>query len=254
MRTEILSKSVVPRRGIKGKRTMHRDPQPNEGTIRISPAMEDYLKAIYQIDPEGGPVTTQRLSDNLGVSGASVTNMAKRLNDLNLLVHLPYKGVSLTESGRVIALEVVRHHRLLELYLSQALGFEIDQVHAEADRLEHHVSEELETRMERVLGYPEFDPHGHPIPSRTGTLPEIPDILLTELPVNTPALISRVDDRDPDQLRQIDAFGIRPGTTVRVLARNEDSISVMLGDQEREMTGALAELVHVLPEAIPATF
>src|SRR5699024_607672 len=130
--------------------------------------------------------------------------------------HLPYKGVSLTETGRNVALEVVRHHRLLELYLSQALGFDIDQVHAEADRLEHHVSEELETRMEKALGYPEFDPHGHPIPDRAGALPSIMDIPLAELPPNREAVVSRVSDRDPDQLRQLDTFGIRPGVKVQV--------------------------------------
>lgn len=214
--------------------------------------MEDYLKAIYQIEQDGGPVTTQRLAEELGVSGASVTNMAKRLNDLNLLVHLPYRGVSLTDAGRVVALEVLRHHRLLELYLSQALGFEIDQVHAEADRLEHHVSDELEARMEQALGYPEFDPHGHPIPSRAGALPTIMDLPLAELPPNTPAVVSRVSDRDQDQLRQLDALGVRPGTGVRVMGTVPDGIPVLLDDQERVLSLELAALIHVLP-ARPAT-
>lgn len=226
-----------------------REPQQNpaHGDLRITAAMEDYLKAIYQIEQQGGPVMTQRLSEELGVSGASVTNMAKRLNDLNLLVHLPYKGVSLTDAGRVVALEVLRHHRLLELYLSQALGFHIDQVHAEADRLEHHISEEFEKRMEQALGYPEFDPHGHPIPSRAGALPTIQDLPLAELSPHTPAVVSRVSDRDEDQLRQLDAFGIRPGTDLTLLANNADGISVLLGDEERVMSHNLAALIHVLP-------
>lgn len=223
-------------------------PAPRRGDVRITAAMEDYLKAIYEIEQEGGPVTTQRLAEVLNVSGASVSNMAKRLNDLNLLVHLPYKGVTLTDAGRRVALEVIRHHRLLELYLSQALGFDIDQVHAEADRLEHHVSEELETRMEQALGFPEFDPHGHPIPSRAGALPTILDKPLPSLEPNVPAVVSRINDRFPEQLRQLDAFGIRPGVAVRVLAMNPDSISILLGDEEREMTHELAGLVHVLPE------
>lgn len=230
------------------------DPQPNpsKGDVRITPAMEDYLKAIYEIEQENGPVSTQRLSEELGVSGASVTNMAKRLNDLNLLVHLPYKGVTLTESGTRVALEVIRHHRLLELYLSQALGFDIDQVHAEADRLEHHVSKELEARMEQALGYPEFDPHGHPIPTRAGALPQIMDIPLAELAVGTPAVVSRMNDRDQDQLRQLDALGIRPGIEVKIMGTAPDGIPILLGDEERELSRELAALVHVLPTG-PAT-
>ncbi|HWV34620.1 MAG TPA: metal-dependent transcriptional regulator [Thermomicrobiales bacterium] len=227
-----------------------REPQlnPAHGDVRITAAMEDYLKAIYQIEQDGGPVTTQRLSEELGVSGASVTNMAKRLNDLNLLVHLPYKGVSLTDAGRVVALEVIRHHRLLELYLSQALGFEIDQVHAEADRLEHHVSEELEARMEQALGYPEFDPHGHPIPSRAGAIPTIMDIPLAELPLQTAAVVSRVSDRDQDQLRLLDGLGIRPGIEVQVMGTAPDGIPILLGNnEERVIAPDLVALIHVLP-------
>lgn len=219
-----------------------------DNDIRITPAMEDYLKAIYRLAQDDRAVTTQRLADELQISGASVTNMVKRLNDLNLLVHLPYRGVSLTETGTIVALEVIRHHRLLELYLSQALGFEIDQVHAEADRLEHHVSEELETRMEQALGFPQFDPHGHPIPSRSGTLPEMLDILLTDLPNGKSAVVSRVSDRDQELLRQIDALGIGPGIRLRAVAHNEDGITVMLGDQERVVAPSLADLINVRPQ------
>lgn len=239
----------------KGVKMSSREAQSNPagGEVRITAAMEDYLKAIYQIEQEGGPVTTQRLADDLGVSGASVTNMAKRLNDLNLLVHLPYKGVSLTDAGRIVALEVIRHHRLLELYLSQALGFEIDQVHAEADRLEHHVSEELESRMEQALGFPEFDPHGHPIPSRAGALPRIMDIPLAELPPRAPAVVSRVSDRDQDQLRELDAFGIRPGITLTIMGTAPDGIPILLGDEERVLSHELAALIHVLPTESPTS-
>jgi len=226
-----------------------------DNDIRITPAMEDYLKAIYRLAQDDRAVTTQRLADELQISGASVTNMVKRLNDLNLLVHLPYRGVSLTETGTIVALEVIRHHRLLELYLSQALGFNIDQVHAEADRLEHHVSEELEFRMEQALGFPQFDPHGHPIPSRSGTLPEMLDILLTDLPNGQSAVVSRVSDRDQELLRQIDALGIGPGIQLQAVAHNTDGITVMLEDQERVVSPDLADLINVRPQpaSIPDT-
>lgn len=219
-----------------------------DNDIRITPAMEDYLKAIYRLAQDDRAVTTQRLADELQISGASVTNMVKRLNDLNLLIHLPYRGVSLTETGTIVALEVIRHHRLLELYLSQALGFDIDQVHAEADRLEHHVSEELESRMEQALGFPQFDPHGHPIPSRSGTLPEMLDILLTDLPNGQSAVVSRVSDRDQELLRQIDALGIGPGIQLQAVAHNADGVTVMLGDQERVVSPDLADLINVRPQ------
>jgi DtxR family Mn-dependent transcriptional regulator len=145
-----------------------------------------------------------------------------------------------------VALEVVRHHRLLELYLSQALGFEIDQVHQEADRLEHHVSEELEARMERALGFPEFDPHGHPIPSRSGTIPAMSDIPLAGLPAGQSAVVSRMSDRDPELLRQIDALGIRPGVRMTILANTDEGISILLGDQERLLPTRMSELIHVM--------
>lgn len=226
---------------------------PGRDDTRITPAMEDYLKAIYRIEHDGQPVTTQRLADDLQISGASVSNMVKRLNDLKLLVHNPYRGVSLTPAGTAVALEVVRHHRLLELYLSQALGFDIDQVHQEADRLEHHVSEELEARMEKALGFPEFDPHGHPIPSRSGTLPAITDIPLSDMPANTTAVVSRVSDRDPELLRRIDALGIRPGVHIGNRGRTADEMSVTLDNQEHLVPITLAVLIHVSLHEKPAT-
>ena len=227
--------------------------QPNErfgGDPRITPAMEDYLKAIYRIEQDGHPATTPRLAEEMDLSGASVSNMVKRLNDLKLLVHSPYHGVRLTPSGSAVALEVIRHHRLLELYLSQALGFEIDQVHQEADRLEHHVSEELETRMERALGFPEFDPHGHPIPSRNGAIPMIADIMLSDLPPGRPGIVSRVSDRDPEHLRQIDHLGIRPGTRITVTHHEDKAVYVTVNGVDRTLPEAIAALIHVTPDAV----
>jgi DtxR family transcriptional regulator, Mn-dependent transcriptional regulator len=131
-----------------------------------TPAMQDYLKAIYRLAETGGPVTTQRLADELGVSCPSVTNMAKRLHDADLVRHVRYRGVALTPAGERIALGVLRRHRLLELFLARTLGYPWEAVHAEAERLEHHVSAEMEARMDAALGHPTRDPHGDPIPTR----------------------------------------------------------------------------------------
>ena len=134
---------------------------------RITPAIEDYLKAIYQLEqeePAAGSVTGQRIAERLGVASPSVTNMIKRLSELGLVQHERYRGVELSDAGERIALEMVRHHRLLERYLVEALGYRWDEVHDEAERLEHHISEALEARMAAALGDPEVDPHGDPIP------------------------------------------------------------------------------------------
>jgi DtxR family Mn-dependent transcriptional regulator len=147
-----------------------------------SPAIEDYLKAIHQIaEASGGaPVQTQALADRLVVSTASVTGMMKRLDQSGLVEHAPYRGVVLTPKGEAVALEILRHHRLLELYLVEQLGMSWEEVHAEADRLEHVISEGLEDRIAAALGQPDRDPHGDPIPARDGTVPTIPSRRLAD--------------------------------------------------------------------------
>ena len=186
----------------------------------VTHAMEDYLKAVYRLADSGAAVTTQRLADELGVTPASVTNMVKRLDDLTLLTHAPYKDVSLTEAGRKIALEVIRHHRLLELYLAETLGMPWDEVHAEAERLEHHLSEQLEARMDSALGFPTRDPHGDPIPSRELTLDASSTVRLSEVEVGQRAVVVRVSDRDPAQLRYLGTLGLYPGRTISVVERH----------------------------------
>lgn len=198
------------------------------GDTRVTTAMEDYLKTAFLIDQDGLPITNLRLAERLGFSNPSVTNMMKKLDDLKLVVHNPYHGAQLTPAGRAIALEVIRHHRLLELYLAEALGYDLDEVHAEAERLEHHMSEELESRMERALGFPQFDPHGDPIPGRDGTLPEIVDIALLGAEPGTDHEVSRVSDRNPDTLTAILEAGIKPGTTVTMLKSPVDDQDVAL--------------------------
>jgi DtxR family Mn-dependent transcriptional regulator len=215
---------------------------------RITASMEDYLKAVYTLGQNGNAVTTQRLAEELSFSGPSVTNMVKRLAGLRLLTHSPYHGVHLTPTGEQVALEVVRHHRLLELYLSEALGYDWDEVHAEAERLEHHVSEELEARMERALGFPEFDPHGDPIPTRTGELPERDDQSLTDLEAGMSVTVTRVSDRNPDHLRFLGEMGLRPGITLVLIERMPfgGPIRVRIGDAEHIVPLAVAETVRVL--------
>lgn len=193
--------------------------QPTDGLPQVSHAMEDYLKAAYRLKMDGKPATTQLLADELGVSGPSVTNMVKRLDEMRLLTHTRYQGVELTPAGEKIALEVVRHHRLLELYLAETLGYPWDQVHDEAEKLEHHVSDELEARMDSFLGFPTRDPHGDPIPSRDGVIPEDTDMLLAELADGTTARVVRVSDRDPVQLRYLAELGLIPGAPVTIVER-----------------------------------
>ena len=140
--------------------------------MAISHAVQDYLKAIYKLGNGNGleSVNTTLLSDYLDVSAASTTNMVKKLAEMKLLAYTPYKGFALTNTGEKIALEVIRHHRLLEKYLADTLGYSWDEVDAEADRLEHVISEEFEDRIDRALGFPKTDPHGDPIPDSDGAV------------------------------------------------------------------------------------
>ena len=130
-----------------------------------SPSVEDYIKAIYKAQGDSAVVTTQAIADRVSVSAPAVSKMLRKLAQLRLVEHAPYQGVRLTETGEKLALEIVRHHRLLELYLAETLGLDIEEVHDEADRLEHVLSEELEARIDRALGFPTHDPHGDPIPN-----------------------------------------------------------------------------------------
>ncbi len=225
----------------------HRHAGRDDVEKRVTSAMEDYLKAAYRLEQDGGAVTTLRMAEELGLSGPSVTNMVKRLDELKLVVHNRYHGFALTPTGRSVALEVIRHHRLLELYLSEALGFGLDEVHAEAERLEHHVSEELESRMEQVLGFPQFDPHGDPIPDRDGLLPLIADQALESMSVGDEGRVSRVSDRDPERLRYLFGLGVKPGSHIRVVEclPFDGPVRVDVDDTELMLPHSVAQLVRV---------
>jgi DtxR family Mn-dependent transcriptional regulator len=184
----------------------------------LGEAAQDYLKAIWKLG-QGGRATTSAIADELGVSPASATGMLKRLTSLGLVEHERYHGASLTLAGERVALEVVRHHRLLELYLMEALGLGWDEVHAEADRLEHHLSEEVEARIDAALGFPKRDPHGDPIPSAELELVTDPARTLGDLRRGDEAVILCVPDSDPALLRYLAELGLFPERHVVIVER-----------------------------------
>lgn len=181
----------------------------------LSPVMEDYLKTIYQLGDD--EVTTSELAESLDVSAPTVTNTLEKLDERGLVEREKYKGVELTEEGRTVAVEVVRHHRLLEAYLAEALDYDWSEVHDEADRLEHHISEEFEERVAEALGEPERDPHGAPIPGADLEPPEESDETLRGVEEGEKVAVGSVVDEDAEVLRYLDEHGVVPGATVEVV-------------------------------------
>ena len=181
----------------------------------ISSAVEDYLKAIFELGEEN--IKTQELASALEVSAASVTGMVKKLSELNLVDYERYYGVSLTSAGRLIALETLRHHRLIETYLMQALGYAWHEVHDEAERLEHVISEDFEERIAELLGNPTHDPHGDPIPQRDLTLPQRRGVPLTSFEVGQNVEITRITNQDPEVLRYLATHDLIPGNRFEVV-------------------------------------
>jgi DtxR family transcriptional regulator, Mn-dependent transcriptional regulator len=182
----------------------------------LTDAMQDYLKEIHKLRMEGRRATTSAIATAMGVRPPSATAMVKRLASLGLAKHTPYRGVELTPAGERVALEVIRHHRLLEQYLAQALGLSLDEVHTEADRLEHALSEELEARIDRSLGYPTHDPHGDPIPDADLRIDPERLRTLASLAPGDEATIARVPDEDDDLLRYLSELALVPGKKVKL--------------------------------------
>ncbi len=185
---------------------------------KTSPPVQDYLKTIYELTREGRPASTNAIAERLRLQPASVTGMLQRLaaRQPPLVTYRKRHGVQLTPAGRRVALEVIRHHRLLETFLVEKLGFRWDEVHEEACRLEHVISERMEERIAAVLGDPLFDPHGAPIPRADLTLPQREELPLTQVPGGSRIRILRVPDDDPALLRRLDALQLRPGTEARI--------------------------------------
>jgi DtxR family Mn-dependent transcriptional regulator len=185
----------------------------------LTVAVQDYLKAIYVLESAGERVTTSALARRMGVSAPSATAMTKRLDELGLVERVPHRGVALTDAGRRGALEVVRHHRLLERYLVDRLGLSLDEVHAEAELLEHALSEELEAKIDAELGFPTHDPHGDPIPDRELRLVHGESRSLLDLEPGVRGSIARVPDGDSELLRYLGELGLVPDASVEMLAQ-----------------------------------
>jgi DtxR family Mn-dependent transcriptional regulator len=214
----------------------------------ISSAIEDYAKAIYALERRvGEAVTTNALAERLGVTPGSASGMVKRLAELGLVEHEPYRGVQLTDDGRRVALEVIRHHRLLELYLVQSLGVPWDRVHEEAEVLEHVLSEELEELIAVKLGNPTHDPHGDPIPTRELTIEEEPTQSLQSLQAAATGRFTRVSDSDPEMLRFLADRGISPGDSFEVIDKQPfgGPLFIRFGDNVHVLGGDLAKAMRV---------
>ncbi len=218
----------------------------------ITEAVDDYLKAIFEIAGDEGRASTVVLAKRLTVAPASVTGMLRKLAEQEppWVQYEKHRGVRLTERGRLRALEVIRHHRLLELFLHDSLGYSWDEVHAEAEKLEHAISETFEDRIAQKLGDPEIDPHGHPIPRKDGTIPERSEIPLLDLPVGTETKVSRVSDNDAEILRYLFGLGIVPGARIEVTERGpfDGPLILQVEDQPdgRALGTRVARQIHVL--------
>ena len=183
----------------------------------LTHAAEDYLKSIYKLQEKGTKVSTGLLAETLNVKPASATGMLKKLKAMKLVCQERYQEITLTEAGRVVALEIIRHHRLLELYLFKALGVPWENVHEEAEKLEHVISEDVEERIDAVLGYPTADPHGAPIPDKNGVVAQTAYIPMTTLRKAQTCVVAEVSDNDSALLQYLGELNLYPGTAFRVL-------------------------------------
>lgn len=208
----------------------------------LTRSAEDYLKAIYALSADGAAAATSEIAARLAISPPSVSGMLRRLADGGLIRHAPYRGVELTEAGRQLALRVVRRHRIIEAYLVAQLGLSWDEVHHEAERLEHAASDLVVERMAAVLGHPEFDPHGDPIPAADGSLPSRPATALTEVPPGHTVTVHRVLAGDAERLRFLASLGLTPGATVTVVERQpfQGALRLQVDAREQVVGHALA--------------
>jgi DtxR family transcriptional regulator, Mn-dependent transcriptional regulator len=183
----------------------------------LTRSQQDYLKALYLLHGDQRPVPTRDLAQRLGISSPSVSEMVARLSAQGLVEHDRYRGLQLTREGKRVALELVRHHRLLEMFLVKILGYSWDEVHEEAERLEHVISERMEAQIFELLGRPELDPHGHAIPSLTGKVRSLSERPLTECRAGETLVVQGVSDDDPGRLRELERRGLLPGTRIEIV-------------------------------------
>lgn len=213
----------------------------------LSQAVEDYLKTIYTLEAEGNKATTTKIANSLEVSSASATNMVKRLSKMGLVDYESYKGASLTSSGKKIALEIIRHHRLLELYLLEVMGYSWDEVHEEAEKLEHHISERFEDKIANLLDDPTHDPHGDPIPTKEGLMPEMDAEPLVKAEIDQEYMVSRVKDQDPELLRYLEKIGLLPGIKIKVQKKApfEGPITLLVEKNEQVIGREVAKNIFI---------
>ncbi len=213
----------------------------------LSQAVEDYLKTIYKLQNGSEIVSTSDIARRMSVSSASVTNMVKRLAQMGLVEYESYRGVTVTPTGQKVALEIIRHHRLLELYLKEVMGYSWEKVHEEAEHLEHHISEEFEDKLDEMLGFPTHDPHGDPIPTREGDIAEITTDSLATFDAGHSVVIQRVSDADPEMLSYLEAMGLLPGTVLDIVEKApfRGPITLRLGDSEHLVGYNVASNVYV---------
>ncbi|MFQ5462667.1 MAG: metal-dependent transcriptional regulator [Phycisphaerae bacterium] len=219
---------------------------------RLGRATEDYIKAIFELEERGlnepgRAVSTNRLAEVIGVSPAAASKAVRQIAQKQLAVYEPYRGVSLTEAGRMVALEIIRHHRLLETFLHEILGYSWDEVDEEAERLEHHISEKFEAAIDRLLGYPSFDPHGEPIPERSGAMGPRRGTSLADASTEEWLVVVRVRDRDPEVLQYLDRVGMRVGTVFEVIEKQPfcGPLTLRIDEHDRVVGRELAGHVFV---------
>ena len=218
--------------------------------MTLSRSVEDYLKVIYVLESEGAGATTTTIAEMMEVSSASVTNMLKRLAGLNLIEHKSYKGAKLTDTGIKIALEILRHHRLLELYLKEIMGYGWDEVHDEAEKLEHHISEQFEDKIAELLNHPTHDPHGDPIPTKDGVMPEMASLPLAMANISEQYIVGRVKDQNPEFLRYLEKIGIILGVKITIIEKTpfNGPIHVKLEDKEKTIGFSIAKQIYLVEE------
>ena len=217
----------------------------------LSQSIEDYLKSIYILNSEGEGASTTNIAHMLSVASASVTNMIKKLDEMGLVEYISYKGVKLTKAGEKIALEILRHHRLLELYLKEIMGYSWADVHEEAEKLEHHISEQFEDRIAEILDNPTHDPHGDPIPTKDGSLPASALLPLTKAEVGKRYTIGRVKDQDSELLRYLEGEGLIPGVEIEIIELSpfEGPVKLLMTDEEKVVGNQVAAQIYLFEKA-----
>jgi len=204
-------------------------------------SIEDFLKAVYMLQKSVPRVRTNQLAEALGITAPSAHDLIQRCREANLVDYISHQGVRLTDDGERIALEVLRHHRLLELYLVEALGYSWDEVHEEADKLEHHISERLEARIAAALGNPTIDPHGDPIPALDGTVPDLALSRLQDIPLGQTVIVSRLLDQSTENLRYLESKNVRLGSHITIIKREPyDRLTHLEIDGDTQIIGETA--------------